>query len=326
VRFLFAVISLALSPLLAAATLLFAVTLAHAAQTAGQFSDPTLEAKLETLFTPGRDLADIKFVVDAMNDPAADIAVALTSLNQMTITLRHMAAPPKTGAEKLAVLKRFVYEAGPWNDQRPFAYDMQDPLGKRPENRYLHNYLSSRRGNCITMPILFMILGQRIGLDLTLAEAPLHLLVKYTDDQGKVWNLEATSGAGFTRDSHYRKELPMTDKALAEGTYLRALSREETVAMIVSDIAVHDLHEGRYEHAVIAANALQRHFPRSAYLTVIRGSAYAKILSRDILAKYKRESEMTPDIRAYADVLYNENQSAFAEAEALGWTEKDGLK
>jgi hypothetical protein len=35
---------------------------------------------------------------------------------------------------------------------------------------------------------------------------------------------------------------------------------------------------------------------------------------------------MTPETKAYADLLYHENLAAFAEAEALGWTERDGLK
>jgi regulator of sirC expression with transglutaminase-like and TPR domain len=309
--------------------ILFFCFLAGAAQAAEDralFSDPALEAKLEFLFTPGRDLAGIKFTIDQMADPAADIAAANAELDHLTSALREMAAGAQTSAQKLAVIKRLIYEPSPWNDNRPFAYDMTDPLGQKPANRYIHNYLASRRGNCVTMPILFIVLGKRIGLSLTLAEAPLHLLVKYKDDNGAVWNLEATSGGGFSRDSHYRKGLPMTDKAVEAGTYLRALSSEESVAVIASHVAEQYLHAGRYEDAVIAAGALLRHSPRSVYLITVKGSAYGQILRRDIIAKHKHESEMTPETKAYADLLYHENLAAFAEAEALGWTERDGLK
>jgi regulator of sirC expression with transglutaminase-like and TPR domain len=306
--------------------LTFLVSAAQAAEDKALFSDPTLEAKLESLFTPGRDLAGIKFTVDQMADPAANIGAASAMLDQLTKVLRKMAAGAQTSAEKLAFLKRLVYEAGPWNDNRPFAYDMTDPLGKKPANRYLHNYLTSRRGNCITMPILFVILGQRIGLNLTLAQAPLHVLIKYTDDTGAVWNLEPTSGGGFARDAKYRKDLPMTDKAIKAGIYLRALSSEETAAIVASHVAEQYLREGLYEQAIITASALLRHSPRSVHLMLLRGSAYGKILHRDIISKYKRENEMTPEIKAYADMLYSENLSAFAEAQALGWTERDGLK
>jgi regulator of sirC expression with transglutaminase-like and TPR domain len=304
----------------------FLVNAAQAAEDRALFSDPTLKAKLESLFTPGRDLAGIKFTVDQMADPDADIDAATAELDRLTNALREMAAAAQTGAEKLAALKHLIYEPGPWNDNRPFAYDMTDPLGQKPANRYLHNYLASRRGNCVTMPILFTILGRRIGLTLTLAEAPLHLLVKYTDDAGAVWNLEPTSGGGFSRDAWYRKELPFTDKALAEGTYLRALSSEEAVAMIVLQAAESHMRAGRYEQAIIAANVLLRHFPRFAHAMVVKGSSYTMIMRRDILANYAREADMPPEVSAYADMLWFEGQSAFAGAEALGWTERDGLK
>jgi regulator of sirC expression with transglutaminase-like and TPR domain len=304
----------------------FLVSAAQAAEDRALFSDPTSEAQLESLFTPGRDLAGIKFTVDQMADPAADIDVASAELDTLTNALREMSAGTQTSAEKLAVLKRLIYEAGPWNGDRPFAYDMSDPLGKKPANRYLHNYLASRRGNCVTMPILFVILGQRISLKLTLAEAPLHILVKYTDDVGTVWNLEPTSGGGLARDAWYRKELPMTDKAVAEGTYLRALSSEEAVAMIVLQAAETHMRAGRYEQAIIAANVLLRHFPRFAHAMVVKGSSYSMILRRDIIAHYVREADMAPEVSAFADMLYFENQSAFAGAGALGWTERDGLK
>jgi regulator of sirC expression with transglutaminase-like and TPR domain len=306
--------------------LIFFVSAAQATDYRTAFADPTLEAKLEFLFASDRELSDIKFIVDQMADAEGDIAAARFSLDELTKRLREMAAGVRTSADKLKVLKRFIYEEGTWNHNRPFAYDMTDPLGTKPANRYLHNYLSSRRGNCVTMPILFVILGQRIGLNLTLAEAPLHILVKYTDDDGAVWNLEPTSGGGFARDAWYRKELPMTDRAVAEGTYLRALSSEEAVAMIVLQAAETHMRAGRYEQAVVAANVLLRHFPRFAHAMVVKGSSYTMIMRRDILANYAREIDMPPEVGAYADMLYFESQSAFARAEALGWTERDGLK
>ena len=304
----------------------FLASTAQAAEDRALFSDATLEAKLETLFTPSRDLAEVKLAVDQMANPAADVSGAKTELELLTNALREMAAGAQTGTEKLAALRRLIYDAGPWNGNRPFAYDLDDPLGKKPANRYLHTYLASRRGNCITMPILFAILGKHIGLNLTLAEAPQHLLVKYTDGNGAVWNLEPTSGAGVARDSHYREELPMTEKAVEAGTYMRALSAEETAAITASHLAGQYLHDGRYEEAVITASALLRRYPRSAYLLTLKGAASGQILRRDIIAKYKRESEMTPEVKAYADRLYAENLAAFAQAEALGWTERDGLK
>jgi hypothetical protein len=232
-----------------------------------------------------------------------------------------MTAGLDTSAEKLAVLKRLICEPGPWNGNHPFADDMEDLLGKKLCDRRLHNYLAARRGNCITMPVLFAALGQRAGLNVTLAEAPQHLLVQYMHDTGAVWNLEPTSGGGFARDSHHRRELPMTDKAVAAGTNLRGLTREETAAIIAAHLAGQYLHDGGFKQAVITAGTLQRHYPRSACLMTLKGAACGEFLRRDMIARYKHESDMTPEVKEYADRLYVENLAAFEQSEALGWAE-----
>lgn len=299
--------------------------LASADVNATSVEKTTLAENVELLFSDGRDLADVKLAVDAMANPATDVAAGRKAIDDMVLNLQQMVVDSRTSLEKLTVLRRFVYESGPWNDYRPFAYDMADPLGKNPANRQMVKYISSRLGNCVTMPQLVMILGQRIGLDMTLSLAPLHSFVKFTDDTGRQWNLEATSGAGFTRDLWYRKNLPMTDKAVSSGIYLRALSREETVAAMASTLVGEFLNNGHPEDAIAVSQVILRHFPNFAMVKVQMGSAYSLILNRDIISRYQRLSDMPPEIRAYADGLYQQNLSAFAQAEALGWTERDGL-
>lgn len=287
--------------------------------------DTTLAEKIELLFAQGRDLADVKLAVDAMANPTTDVAAGRKAIDDMALALKQMTVGTHTSLEKLTVLRRFVYESGPWNNYRPFAYDMADPLGKNPVNRQMAKYISSRLGNCVTMPQLVMILGQRIGLDMTLSLAPLHSFVKFTDDVGRQWNLEATSGAGFTRDLWYRKNLAMTDKAVSSGIYLRALSREEVIAAMASTLVGEFLNNGHPEDAIAVSQVILHHFPNFAMVKVQMGSAYSLILNRDIVSRYQRLSDMPPEIRAYADGLYQQNLSAFAQAEALGWTERDGL-
>jgi regulator of sirC expression with transglutaminase-like and TPR domain len=289
-----------------------------------EFSNIQLQSQVEALFAGTRDIAEIKLTIDRLTEPSVKVAEGLKEIARLETDLDRMAAGETDSLAKLAVLKRFVYEAGPWNQARPFQYDLTDPTGQKPENRLLTDYLADRHGNCVSMPTLFMVLGQHIGLKMTLAQAPLHVFVKFTDDQGREWNLETTSGAGFSRDIYYRKKLPMTDQAVASGIYLRGLSRDETIGVWASELVSHFLHEGRFEDAIVASDVILKHAPKSADVLVKRGSAYAGILRRDIISKYKSMDEMTPETKAYADELYQANLAGFAAAEALGWREQDG--
>lgn len=308
------------SIVVAMAVLMMAVLPAHSSE----FSNIQLQSQVEALFAGNRDMAEIKLTIDRLTDPSVNVAEGLKEIARLETDLDRMAAGETDSLAKLAVLKRFVYEAGPWNQGRPFQYDLTDPTGQKPENRLLTDYLADRHGNCVSMPTLFMVLGQHLGLKMTLAQAPLHLFVKFTDDQGREWNLETTSGAGFTRDSHYRKILPMTDAAVASGIYLRALSRDETIGVLAMELVDHFLRNGRFEDAIVASDVILKHAPKLAYVMVKRGSAYGGILRRDIVSKYKSTSEMDPETKAYADGLYQANLAGFAAAEALGWREQDG--
>lgn len=287
--------------------------------------EPTpLQKQVELLFEPGRSLLDVKLTVDAMVDPSVNTAVVKATIERMVADIRTMVSENATSASKLDALKRYLYESGPWNDNRPFLYDLDDPLGEKPANRLLQRYLTTGRGNCITMPILFLALGQRLGLTMTLAEAPLHVFVKYTDDAGKVWSLEPTSGGGFTRDAWYRQKLPMSDKAIASGIYLRALSHDEATALIASFLVEHDIATGEFENALAISDVLLRHYPNFAYGLVKKGNAYSGLLRRELAGKYMRMEDIPADLRAKADQWYVLNGEAFAKAEALGWRPQDG--
>jgi regulator of sirC expression with transglutaminase-like and TPR domain len=279
---------------------------------------------VEDLFNGQFDLLEVKLVVDELVDPTTDPVSSRATIDRMTTDVVRMTGENAGSAQKLKALRRYLYERGEWNGYRSFTYDLSDPLGEKPANRLLQRYLDTRQGNCITMPILLLALGQRLGLKMTLAQAPLHVFVKYTDDAGSTWNLEATSGGGFTRDLWYRQKLPMSDAAVANGTYLRALTHDEAVALMASFLVEHHLVTGQFEAAISTADVILQHYPDFAYLLVKKGSAYGALLRHELAGKYKRASDIPSDVKAKIDRWYQENLAAFAKAEALGWRPEDG--
>ncbi len=108
-------------------------------------------------------------------DPVVDAMVA-----RLVDAARQMAGPNPTDAYKLSAIRKVIYDAGLWNHNRAFSYDLADPLGQNPKSRLLTTYIRTRKGNCVSMPILFLIIADRMGLNVHLASAPLHLFVRYT--------------------------------------------------------------------------------------------------------------------------------------------------
>ena len=127
---------------------------------------------------------ELQLAIDKVVDPSTDLDAARAELDSMVAKVERMLAtiPPEaasTDAGKFEVLRDFLYRSGWWNDNRPFGYDLDDPLGQKNfYSRLLTRYLATRKGNCVSMPILFLILGERLHLDVTLSTAPLHVFVK----------------------------------------------------------------------------------------------------------------------------------------------------
>lgn len=169
------------------------------------------------------------------------------------------------------------------------------------------------------MPFLFIILGQRLGLDVTPSMAPLHVFVKFTDDQGVTHNLEATSGAGRARDSHYRKLLPITDAAVTNGVFLRPLDGQQSVAVIAAIIVEQLVEKKRYRDAMAVADILLDHYPMFAYIIVKKGTAAYHLLRSEFHEKYPDVQDVPEDERSYLAYLQRVNQGAFNKAESLGW-------
>jgi regulator of sirC expression with transglutaminase-like and TPR domain len=294
----------------------------------GEYFDPTKSVELKDtkllqaiLHKPDDqiDLARTKLTIDKMVDPTIDVDVSLRQIDAMVGAIKAM---PEFGADKLEALRRYIYEAGPWNDNRPFQYDLDDPLGRQVKNKLLPTYLASRKGNCVSMPLLFIVLGQRLGLDVTAATAPTHILVKFKSAEYGWINLEATSGAKPARDAWIRQQMPMTDQALADGVYMQPLTKKETVAEMAVVIAENYFHQQEYEQSIAIADVVLHYYPKAVGTMILKGVAYGRIADARLAGNYPSPESVPERYRGYFAFLSENNRAWFAKAEALGWREE----
>jgi regulator of sirC expression with transglutaminase-like and TPR domain len=230
---------------------------------------------------------------------------------------RRLAGAGAGSARTLSALRTVIYESGPWNGHHPFAYDHVN--FKSIRLKLLANYLTARRGTCVSMPILFLILAERLGLDMAFAFAPCHLYVRHRDELGRITNLEPTSGAEPARDVWIRQNFPITDRAVESGLYMRSLSRREGVAAMAEPVVHHLKQQGRWNEAADVCGVILRHSPRDAFALGNLGAACGNILRSEFLEKYRSVFLIPLPLRARYSLLLQKNHAAYARAEALGW-------
>ena len=267
----------------------------------------------------GLDYGRAKLAFNQLIGPSHAGANMTAQLDRMTDGARQLAGPLASPDARLAALRRLLYVAGSWNDHRPFAYDQDDPIGQRIGNKLLGTYLATRRGNCVSMPALFLILADKLGLDVALATAPLHVFMRYRSESGRVINIEAANGGHPSRDEWYREQMPMSDRAIESGLYLRSLSKREGVALMATTVLEHLIEQRQFGEALGVSEVILEHAPRDAYTMVKQGSVCAELIRVEFTDKYRTPALIPPQLRARYLTLMQRNRAMFEAAEALGW-------
>ena len=268
------------------------------------------------------DLATAKLTIDRLMDPGVDVQATLRQLDVMAASLNAASLAGAPSRLRLEVLRHHLYTAHAWNGNRPYHYDLDDPLGRNLRNKLLSVYLETHAGNCMSMPILFVVLGQKLGLDLTLATSPNHVFVKYRDDRGDVLNLEATSGAGFTRDVWMRQQFPMTDEAIASGIYMRPLSKKEAVVVMVGTLLEFYERQGLRELQLKMSRMVLDHNPRDVAILLHQHAAW--LWFRNLLVnRYVTPDEVPAAERALLARHDAALRDLYERAWSLGWRPPD---
>jgi regulator of sirC expression with transglutaminase-like and TPR domain len=266
------------------------------------------------------DFAKAKLAIDRIMDPASSESATALRLSALAERIRSRFPSGASPRTKLDLLISTLYQPGPWNDNRPFRYDLEDPLGHNLRTKLLSIYLSTRKGNCISMPILVLILGQKLGLPVTLATAPEHAMVKFLDEGGQWLNVEATAG-GFKYDSSYIRDTGISEKAVQNDIYLRPLSQRESVAVMAGTLMEYYTRKGQYEHELEVADLALKANPKDVFAMQHKGAAYYLLLRDRFMRPYPNPEQIPKSRIPEFQHLSQENLRWYNQAEALGWTE-----
>jgi formylglycine-generating enzyme required for sulfatase activity/regulator of sirC expression with transglutaminase-like and TPR domain len=116
------------------------------------------------------------------------------------------------------------------------------------EELFLHGLLETKRGYCMNLSLLYLILGQKLDLPLFGIPLPNHFFVRYERGKNRI-NIEATEmGASFP-DSFYRQRyLPSSGK---ESSYfLKNLDTKQTLGAYFSNVGMVYYQNQKFERAV----------------------------------------------------------------------------
>lgn len=255
-------------------------------------------------------------------DPAIDVEANLQQLDSMAQEIRRMLAGRTSDLDKLLAVKTYLYDPGPWNGGQTFDYDLDDPLGQKLENQLLSTYLRTRKGNCVSMPTLFLALMERVDPDVPLhgVAVPLHLFVRLRDRQtGDIWNVETTNRASPARNQWYIEQFSISQEAIEAGTYLRDLTKQEYLGELVGILTRHERAAARYKKALEYAELTLALNPRSINGLVHKGALLEWIVYETVEGARQQGNHLSEATRERMHVLNRESWIYIEQARTLGW-------
>lgn len=120
---------------------------------------------------------------------------------------------------------------------KPFTYDFEDVFGhKELSNLFVSKLLNTQKGNCNSMPYLYKIIAEELGVDANLTLAPNHIYIKHNIKSIGWFNTELTSGI-FPQDSWLMASGYIHLDAIQNGVFMKALNNKESLALLLIDLA-----------------------------------------------------------------------------------------
>lgn len=115
-----------------------------------------------------------------------------------------------------------------------------------PEDLFLHTVLDKKRGYCLSLSVLYLAVGERLGMPLYGVVVPGHFFVRY-DDGTKRYNIETTSKGAIVEDQHYIDKFkpPHRDTTL----YMKNLTPKQTLGCFFNNLGNSYMDVGDIEKA-----------------------------------------------------------------------------
>jgi len=218
-------------------------------------------------------LAEACLLIAEDEYPGIDIAGCIAKLDAMAATVRGRLGADAAAEQKVAALNHHLFSELAFRGNSDSYYD--------PRNSYLNEVLERRTGIPITLSIVYLEVGRRLGLALQGIAFPGHFLVRLRVERGQLV-LDPYAGGEPRSESELRRRLQEAlppDRAAPPDLdrYLEPSTPREIVARVLRNLKGIYLKGAKLEQALAVMHRLLLVLPESAEELRDRGLVYADL-------------------------------------------------
>jgi hypothetical protein len=206
-----------------------------------------------------------------------------TNLDVLQAFLRKEGLNPNDATAKKYMLQKLFSDTLTMHDDKgnyqfthyPFKYDFEDPFGKTDWRKmFVSKLLRDKKGQCHSMPLLYLIFAEELGIKAWLAFSPQHTYIKTQDNKGVWYNFETTNGH-YSTDSWLLSSGYVKAEAMRNKIFMDTMSKKATVAACLVDLANGYIAKFGYDRFVLAcAEKALQHNPKNIFALQLKSDYY----------------------------------------------------
>jgi regulator of sirC expression with transglutaminase-like and TPR domain len=160
-------------------------------------------------------------------------------------------------AEVIAGLNHILFEVAGFEGNREDYYD--------PRNSFLNDVLERRKGIPITLALIYMEVGRRIGFPLFGVGMPGHFLLKHYDIDGRETIIDCFNGGDILspQDCQRRLDEIYSGQMALRPEFLFAVSRRQILTRILNNLKTAYLSSREFKKALPMVDLVLVIYPRS---------------------------------------------------------------
>jgi regulator of sirC expression with transglutaminase-like and TPR domain len=245
------------------------------------------------------DLAEAALVVAAEEYPELDVTAYLGHLDQLAGTLRLRLAPDLPVQQQIEALNRYLFDELGF---RPNPADYYDP-----RNSFLNDVLDRRLGIPLTLSIVYIEIGRRIGLPLAGVSFPGHFLVRCAVSGGMVIIDPYSGGVSLSlEDLRERLKLLKGDDVPSEeqvATMLDAAAKSEVLVRMLRNLKAIYTNRGDLERALSCSHRIILIAPENVDELRERAALYLQLeCFQAAITDFERYLDLAPDVAEAQEV------------------------
>jgi len=243
---------------IASTILLLSLSQAMAADNNTESDFVVVIRELETLPEEDIDIGNAALALAKDIHPDLDIEAYSARIDSLAEKVKKLANGSKDPDIRVRSINTVLY----WEEG--IEYDLSDPLGENIDNRLISGIMDTKKGSCVSMPLLYLAIAQRLGYPIYPVIVPQHTFLRYVDAGYKTPNIETTSKGGYLPDDGYIEWLQISTKAIESGTYLRTITYHEYLGELIAQSSIYWGNSGYFDRGLYYMATARRMYPKSA--------------------------------------------------------------